>query len=170
MPQSLTHKLVVPSIVGSRFKEQRLGVQLRSQVDDRKQMEQEEVVEDAVQLDEEQDIDKSFEGQVTINNWGMTRRQRIIQNISFETQEHDIYNPDFSIDSFEFNPASAIGKLTTQTFGSEEFQSGSDDLNESRKEEKSKIKAVNETAPRRKASENDGCTLNSDNCSDHTPN
>ena len=53
--------------------------------------------------------EKSFEGKVTIDNWAMTDKQRILLNTSFETRMHDIYNPSFS--SFD---AGSQGKKQVQ--------------------------------------------------------
>lgn len=33
---------------------------------------------------------------VSYTNWARTRRQRVIQNISFESEEHNIYSPQFT--------------------------------------------------------------------------
>lgn len=35
---------------------------------------------------------------VTINKWARNRRQKIIQNISFESEIHNIYNPVYTSD------------------------------------------------------------------------
>jgi hypothetical protein len=40
-----------------------------------------------------------FEGKVTTNNWAVTRRQRVIRSISFESSIHDIFAPQFSSDT-----------------------------------------------------------------------
>lgn len=57
-----------------------------------------------------------FEGKVTINNWAMTRAQRVFRNISFDSEVHDVYNPRFSSeegdDSDEFaDEEEAKGKI-----------------------------------------------------------
>ena len=57
-----------------------------------------------------------FEGKVTINNWAMTRAQRVFRNISFDSEVHDVYNPRFSSeegdDSDEFaDKEEAKGKI-----------------------------------------------------------
>ena len=36
---------------------------------------------------------------MTIDNWAMTEKQRILKNTSFETKIHDIFNPSFSSES-----------------------------------------------------------------------
>lgn len=40
--------------------------------------------------------DEYFDGEVSIQNWARTRRQRILKNLSFESKEYNIYNPNFS--------------------------------------------------------------------------
>ena len=57
---------------------------------------QEEEKVDELRLTETVNKEQSFEGKVTIENWAMTEKQRILLNISFETKMHDIYNPSFS--------------------------------------------------------------------------
>ena len=42
--------------------------------------------------------ENTFEGKVSINNWALTRRQRIVHALSFESQTYDIYDPYFSSD------------------------------------------------------------------------
>jgi hypothetical protein len=37
-----------------------------------------------------------FSGKLKIDNWALTRRQSKINQISFETDSYDIYNPQFS--------------------------------------------------------------------------
>ena len=39
-----------------------------------------------------------FVGKVSITNWAMTRKQRILKSIDFEAKSFDIYNPEFSSD------------------------------------------------------------------------
>ena len=39
-----------------------------------------------------------FVGKVSITNWAMTRKQRILKSIDFEAKTFDIYNPEFSSD------------------------------------------------------------------------
>lgn len=39
-----------------------------------------------------------FEGELSYKNWARTRRQRIMQHISFESDVHDIYDPKYSSD------------------------------------------------------------------------
>ena len=36
---------------------------------------------------------------MTIDNWAMTEKQRILKNTSFESKIHDIYNPTYSSES-----------------------------------------------------------------------
>ena len=43
------------------------------------------------ELDEEE-----FEGKVTVENWAMSRAQKIIRNLSFDSDTYDIYAPKFS--------------------------------------------------------------------------
>ena len=42
-----------------------------------------------------------FVGKVSISNWAMTRKQRILRSIDFESKTFDIYNPEFSSDEEE---------------------------------------------------------------------
>lgn len=44
------------------------------------------------------DLDVSLEGRVAADNWAITRRQRILDQISFASSFHDIFNPVFSSD------------------------------------------------------------------------
>lgn len=37
-------------------------------------------------------------GPVTMVNWARTRKQKIVMETSFESEEFDIYNPKFSSD------------------------------------------------------------------------
>lgn len=37
-----------------------------------------------------------FEGKVALNNWAMTRAQRIVRDDSFESETYNIFNPKFS--------------------------------------------------------------------------
>lgn len=41
-------------------------------------------------------VEEQFEGKLAINNWAMTRAQRIIRDISFESETYDIFHPAFS--------------------------------------------------------------------------
>lgn len=43
--------------------------------------------------------EEEFEGKVTVDNWAMSRAQKIIRNISFESATYDIYRPEFSSDA-----------------------------------------------------------------------
>ena len=68
------------------------------------------------ELDEE-----VFEGKVAPKNWAMTRAQRIIRDISFETNVHDIYSPKFSscgdnTDEDQFEYEEAEGKICDERF------------------------------------------------------
>ena len=47
------------------------------------------------------DEEKYFIEKVTIDKWARTRRQRILQNISFESEVFNIYDPNFSSDDDE---------------------------------------------------------------------
>lgn len=40
----------------------------------------------------------TFEGKVSASNWGVTRRQRVLAKISFESETFDIFDPQFSSD------------------------------------------------------------------------
>lgn len=50
------------------------------------------------QVDRHNPDEGTFEGKVHINNWAVTRRQRVLMAISFESKEHDIYDPQYSSD------------------------------------------------------------------------
>jgi hypothetical protein len=39
---------------------------------------------------------EEFKGAVTITNWAISRRQRIVRDISFDSEHFDIFNPEFS--------------------------------------------------------------------------
>lgn len=39
-----------------------------------------------------------LEGNVTVNHWARTRRQKILRDTSFESETFNIYNPIFSSD------------------------------------------------------------------------
>ena len=39
-----------------------------------------------------------FSGKLTIFNWAMSRKQKILKSIEFESKTFDIYNPEFSSD------------------------------------------------------------------------
>ena len=43
-------------------------------------------------------LNQKYEGNVTIERWARTRRQRIIKDISFESEVFNIYDPKFSSD------------------------------------------------------------------------
>ena len=45
--------------------------------------------------------DEVFVGKVALSNWAMTRAQRILRDISFESTQHDIFNPCYSSDGAE---------------------------------------------------------------------
>ena len=59
-------------------------------------------------LDRRSESDHEFKGPVTITNWARTRAQRIIRDISFETQQYDIYDPYFSSQSSNIDPRESI--------------------------------------------------------------
>ena len=50
--------------------------------------------QDQLKLDELEE--EEFEGKVAITNWAMSRAQKIIRDISFESKTFDIYRPEFS--------------------------------------------------------------------------
>ncbi|CDW91683.1 UNKNOWN [Stylonychia lemnae] len=69
---------------------------------------------------------------VTIEKWARTQRQRILMNISFDSDYHNIYNPVFSSENSGSRSVSSIEKSVYQDFspirleGSrDEFSSGS---------------------------------------------
>lgn len=42
--------------------------------------------------------EEEFTGKVSISNWAMSRAQKIIRDISFDSDCHDIYRPEYSSD------------------------------------------------------------------------
>ena len=52
-----------------------------------------------LQLADNVNQDQFFEGKVTIDNWAMTDKQRMLRSLSFETKVHDIFNPSYSSES-----------------------------------------------------------------------
>ena len=53
----------------------------------------------SIEPEAEGNLEDFFRGKVTIDNWVMTRRQRIVRNTSFETDSYDVYKPRFSSQS-----------------------------------------------------------------------
>ena len=49
--------------------------------------------------------EEEFKGKVTVSNWAMSRGQRIVRDISFESGYHDIYNPKYSSEDGGDDPA-----------------------------------------------------------------
>lgn len=45
------------------------------------------------QVERKDKFEGTFTGKVSLDNWTITRRQRVLQSISFESAEHDIYDP-----------------------------------------------------------------------------
>lgn len=43
-------------------------------------------------------LNDKFEGEVTITHWAKTRRQRILKDLSFESEVFNIYDPKFTSD------------------------------------------------------------------------
>ena len=41
---------------------------------------------------------QEVEGPVTVGNWARTRRQRIVRDLSFDSEAFDIFNPCYSSD------------------------------------------------------------------------
>lgn len=84
--------------------------------------------------------DNCFEGPVSITNWTITRRQKIVQDTSFESEAFDIYDPQFS-SSQSVSETREVGNRV------ENVESGSDSILTVSPEKKSEIDCLLSMSP-----------------------